>query len=169
MDNIRNPCRGFVVFILIISIYIQGALAFPVLPSQFYGEIIIDAEYAPIGTNISAFDNDGSLCGSFALEKNGEYIISCKGDDPATSEDEGARENEYIIFRVNNKSTFYQAKWHQGGFSGLNLIIKIKNETEAGIEYPSKQRIPPNFYLLITLFLGLIIFLFIKLKKISQQ
>ena len=178
MDNIKSTGRIFLLFLLIIGIFIRDVLAFPVLPSQFYGEIIIDGKFAQIGTNISAYDTSGILCGSCVVEKKGENILSCKGDNPTTAEDEGAGENEFVIVYVNNKSINPEAEWHSGEFSRLDLIIGTQTEnmvsdpeypSKEKMEYPSKERISPIDYILIILFLVIIVFVIVMMKKQESE
>lgn len=158
----KNNTIPKILLFIIFVITIESAAAFPVVPSQFYGEITVDDNLAKIGTEVLALDGDGVICGSFKIETEGEYIISCKGDKSDTEEDEGAVENEPIFFYVDGEDIGPRARWHEGGFLKLNLKIKSENET-ANLDIAS----PPssnNLYLTF-LFAGFIIFVFFKINK----
>ena len=167
MGNIKRMNKTFIFLVLIISTATRIVSAFPIPPSQFYGDITIDGKYADIGTNISVYDIGSVLCGSFSVEKKGGYILSCKGDNPKTIEDEGAKEGEPLNFYLNDKQIEAKALWHAEGFTRLDITLKTKNETIADIEYPSKEKegIPGEAYLIVSLFLTIIIFIMVMMNK----
>ncbi|MBW2974265.1 hypothetical protein KY366_00975 [Candidatus Woesearchaeota archaeon] len=165
MGNIKHISRAVILFVFIAGMLSQTASAFPVPPSQFYGDIVIEGIYADIGTNISAYDASGVLCGHFTLESKGKYIISCKGDNPATMEDEGAREKENVSFYVNGKKTLAEAGWHEGGFARIDIIIRKGNEATEELELPSRKEVDGGLYMSFILFLIIIVFLSMRLVK----
>lgn len=173
MKKTNNTQKSLLILLLtalLTALFVNYVSAFPALPSQFYGKIAIDGKNAEYGANISAYYSDGVLCGTTVIEKNGKYILSCRGDDLATIEEEGAKENALIIFYVNNKSTESNAKWHEGEFIRLDFALETKNDTISPItEYPSEQRISMYNYLLIAILSGIIVFCIIKIAKNQER
>ena len=124
-------CRASKVEILFILIVLisSNTLAFSPLPSQFYGKLIIDGEYAVAGTEVTVYDKDGLICGKFITKNEGEYVISCKGDNPDTRDDEGAKENDAVYFYVNQIKYNPDVRWHEGSFQNVDMHIR-RNATE---------------------------------------
>ena len=57
------------------------------------------------GTTIEALDADGVRCGIAQPRADGSFLIHVYGDDPATpAVDEGAREGETLVWRINGDS-----------------------------------------------------------------
>ena len=117
------------IFILIASILflISFVSATSPPPTRFwgFGDIVR-------GDSVEAYDIDGILCGKSIIEHEGRYVLDCSGDDPATSEDEGANNNEKIIFKVNGQvvEVSEEAIWNSGEFKQIDLILEIsENET----------------------------------------
>jgi len=111
------------IFILINLLFlISFVSAIPSPPVRFwgFGNIVI-------GDLVEVYDNDGILCGQSIVEHEGRYSLDCSGDDPATSEDEGANEGEIIIFKINGKTveTSENAIWNSGEFKQIDLILGI--------------------------------------------
>lgn len=56
------------------------------------------------GTIITAYDNNGVLCGYFEVHTEGAYgFMPVYGDDNTSTTDEGAKEGEPITFRINGR------------------------------------------------------------------
>jgi len=99
---------------------------FPPLPTDFWGNILINNENASIGTIVNAYNSNGTLCGSFITTTSGNYgSLSCSGNDPATSNDEGANENENITFTINgyNATAVGNIIWNTATFKNVNLSL----------------------------------------------
>jgi len=160
--------RFVFLFLFIFTCYfVFCSEGFPLLPSQFYGEIKIEEHYAPIGTNVSVYTEDGFLCGEVVIEKMGEYSISCRGDDPVTAKIEGAKENQDIIFYVNHKYTGIKVKWHEGGFVRVNLFLRADNDSNIEAYSPdySTESVAPLLLLINAfVFFVIIIFLFFRMR-----
>jgi len=76
-------------------------LALPPLPTEFYGRVRIYNMNASAAETVSAYDNNGILCGSFKVVNSGFYgSLTCRADDPETPADEGFTSGENIIFRI---------------------------------------------------------------------
>lgn len=155
--------------LLVLSIAAYSVWGFPVRPSQYYGDVVIDGSYADVGTNITIYDNNGVLCGYFSTDKGGEYIVSCKGDNSETSKDEGANEGEFVSFYVNERKVGTNAKWNAEGFMKLDLRVGVEIIEEYEIEKLSEKNVSGDMYLMIILFLVIMVFAFYNIRKIKSR
>jgi len=72
--------------------------------ADFYGDILIDGEPAPVGTVITAYDPQGVLCSRYTVKKAGRFGFQhVYGDDKTTPIDEGAQRGDAITFYVNGQ------------------------------------------------------------------
>ena len=72
--------------------------------ADFYGDIFIDGEPAPVGTVITAYDPQGVLCSRYTIKKAGRFGFQhVYGDDKTTPIDEGAKRGDVITFYVNGQ------------------------------------------------------------------
>ena len=72
--------------------------------ADFYGDILIDGEPAPVGTVITAYDPEGVLCSRYTVKKAGRFGFQhVYGDDKTTPIDEGAKRGDVITFYVNGQ------------------------------------------------------------------
>jgi len=112
----ENVCNG-----------IQGDYQlFPPLPTNFWGNVLINSENASVGTIVTAYDSNETQCGSFTVTTSGRYgSLSCSGDDPATAGDEGAIENENITFKINgiNATATGNISWNTATTKNVNLSL----------------------------------------------
>ncbi|MBN2566995.1 hypothetical protein JXB02_02835 [Candidatus Woesearchaeota archaeon] len=100
------------------------ASAVPPIPASFSGTLTIDGANAPPGTNVSAFDPDGVMCGQFISTVVGFYgLLDCEGDDTDTGPDEGAEDGDTITFYVDGDlaDAVGSTTWTAGGFPVANL------------------------------------------------
>ena len=113
--------------VLVIIIFSEAMLigAVPPPAAEFYGTIVRkDGSNVSVGTNISAYDSDGVLCGTFIVTNEGFYgLLSCNGDDPDTPEDEGAESYDIISFRINGTLAIATGNnsWISGDFHEVNF------------------------------------------------
>ena len=146
----------FVIVLLLISTLTNYSFAIPPVAAEFYGWVIVDGEYAPPGTRIMVSDSGGVKCGETVLEEQGTYgFLSCAGDDPSTPEDEGAGDNEGLIFYVNDVkiNTQNAVFWKPGSFREVNIIVGDVEEAVPLLEEPKPPRFNQNLYILILLVL----------------
>lgn len=62
---------------------------------------------ATIGDRLEVYDGDGILCGSFSINKEGQYgFMPVYGDDRQTPEDEGANYGDRLSFTFNGAPVF---------------------------------------------------------------
>ena len=100
------------------------ASAMPPLPQEVYGTLSINGVVASPGQNVSIFDSDGVLCGSHITRHEGLYgLVSCRGDDPDSSNDEGAKNGETIFIFVNGQESGRLA-WQSSRFTNLNISVE---------------------------------------------
>jgi cellulose biosynthesis protein BcsQ len=99
--------------------------SFPPIASEFYGTASVNWTNASVGMNVTVYDPDNVLCGSFTIVEEGYYgLISCKGyDNETNSVDEGAEADESLFFFVNNERAvmFGNNTWGEGTFNDVNL------------------------------------------------
>ena len=108
-------------FIVLASLIVKS---FPEIAAEFYGTATINWTNASIGSNVSAYDSDGVLCGQFIVSNKGHYgLLSCNGDDNETLIDEGAELNDNITFYVNNERAvlFGNTSWQSRTFKYVNV------------------------------------------------
>ncbi len=126
------------VFLLALTIA-DFVVGIPPPAAEFYGNVTFNGTAAPVNTNITAYDVNGTLCGMFFIGIEGYYgLLSCDGDDINTTEDEGALSDENITFRINNRSASASGNysWVSGRFSRVDLrenyppsMLPISNQT----------------------------------------
>jgi len=115
----------FIVFLVIIAS--ARVISFPKIAAEFYGTATINWTNAPAGSNITAYDPDGVLCGYFIVSNKGYYgSLSCEGDDEETTTDEGAELNNNITFYVNNERAvmFGNTSWQSGAFKEVDVCAQ---------------------------------------------
>jgi hypothetical protein len=103
--------------------------SFPPIACEFYGTVALNLTNAPAGTIITAYDQSGIFCGRFTVVNSGYYgLLSCDGDDPDTTEDEGASSAENITFYINSLPTrrFYNFTWYQGSVRFVAIDVNYR-------------------------------------------
>ena len=92
--------------IIIMMVMTQTAFAFPgwVIFWSHDGTTL-DGNPVPVGTVITAVDNDGIVCGNTTVGNagtdDGDYMLKCYKDDSDTPEDEGPNPGENVTFYIN--------------------------------------------------------------------
>ncbi|NTV22930.1 MAG: hypothetical protein HGA85_00955 [Nanoarchaeota archaeon] len=112
--------------VLVAAIMLSVSLAYPPLPTDFYGSATIyDSEMTalPAGTQISVYAFNVS-CGSFDILDAGYYgSLTCLGDDDYTGTVEGAIFGQNILFYINGEpaQVFGDTVWYNGVFHNVNI------------------------------------------------
>jgi hypothetical protein len=117
---------SMILFMAFLIIFSFSILAFPPLPTEYYGSIIANETVNTTGLNVTAYDKDGVLCGYFTIVTDKKYgLLSCLGDDNETTIDEGADMYENITFYVNGTISvaFINYSWESGRFKEVNLSM----------------------------------------------
>ena len=79
-------------------------------------------------------------CGSYVIQQEGRYgLLSCSGDDPLTSKDEGAVQDENITFTIDGKNAVTQGtpSWQPGVLTQVDLFVENIKDYEPILETPS--------------------------------
>ena len=122
-------CVFILLFLLGLILKASAATALPPIAAEFYGTVELDGRAAEPGTNVTVHDSSGKVCGNQTTRRTGEFgLLSCKGDDPATPEDEGAVNGEAVTLTVNNISA-YNATWREGSLSMARLEARTPTMT----------------------------------------
>lgn len=107
--------------LLMLAFAAPDSAALPPMAPEFYGIVAIDGEEALPGTNITAHDSSGTICGRQTTDRQGEFgLLSCAGDDPQTGIDEGAVSGEMITIMV-NRIPAYNTTWREGELHRIKL------------------------------------------------
>jgi len=158
----RNAMSALILSVIVLSaimlscLVLDSAIAYPPIAAEFYGVVLINLSVAPAGTNITAYDPDGVLCGSFQVVNEGYFgLLSCNGDDVSTAADEGASDGENITFYINDLPTrrFYNFSWESAEFKFVYVDVNYRpvliiddeiNSTEDILFYYDVNASDPN-------------------------
>ena len=92
-------------FILLFSGVVQADIIVTRFFASYGGYVYINGQPAPDGTIIDAYDPSGTHCGQGITSSDSTFkYFSVYGDDPGTTEDEGALSGEEISFKVNGQN-----------------------------------------------------------------
>ena len=124
MKRIRSLAILIVLTLGLLVFDVQPALAFPPLPSTFYGTVKIDEANVPAGTVVSAQINDVKFAFATVITYHGDivYSLDIPGDDSETTGIiEGGVEGDTIVFYIGTTKATQTAIWHGGPLVSLNL------------------------------------------------
>jgi len=133
--------RRALTYAVVVAIWLAAALpvlAFPGLPSSFYGTVTLNGGNAPDGTTITAWVN-GIQCGVTSTTTylgQSVYTIDVTADDPDTPEVDGGTELDTIVFKVGVYTADQTATWHSGTNTEHNLTAQNHRPT-LGTIYPT--------------------------------
>ena len=78
-----------------------------ITPTRFFMDFYGQIEGAQLGDELTVRDENNILCGQFTINKAGQYgFIHVYGDDPESSQDEGANQGDHLIFSLNGTQIF---------------------------------------------------------------
>jgi hypothetical protein len=128
---IRISSLSLIVFIISLFIAIP-VLAFPSLPSSFYGTVKVNAANVPDGTVIEALIGGQVYAEGFTQTYQGGsvYSLDVRGDDTDTAAQDGGREGDMIQFKIGGVLADQTGVWHTGTNVNLNLTVS-SSETVA--------------------------------------
>ena len=112
--------------ICLISLFVaEPVLAFPPLPSSFYGKVKVDGENVPDGTVVEAWINGKVYTEAKTQTYQGDsvYAMDVTGDDASTNDIEGGIEGDQIEFKVAGQTAGQTGEWHSGTNTNLDLSI----------------------------------------------
>ncbi|UCB57642.1 MAG: FG-GAP repeat protein [Candidatus Omnitrophota bacterium] len=130
LGKVRGGCilLGYSLLILFFTLSLvrktQADLSsiIPPFACDFYGE---EEAYGTLkaGSIITAKDSQGNIVGEVTATEDGRYgFLTCRADDPATPEDEGASEGETITFYINGVKRQKQAVFKSGQAIRVDLL-----------------------------------------------
>jgi hypothetical protein len=103
-------------------------------PTRFYGELLIDGQAAPAGTEVKVRINDVD-CGTALTKEDGRYVIDAA--HMATVEGCGVDEQE-VVFVINGATANERGMFTQGSFVELNLTVSGNGAPPAAEPPPSE-------------------------------
>jgi len=108
------------VVVLVAGLALQAGVArAQVPPTRFYGELMIDGQAAPAGTEVKVRINDVE-CGTAFTMMDGRYVIDAA--HMATIEGCGVDDLE-VVFFINGATANERGMFTQGSFKELNLTV----------------------------------------------
>ena len=127
------------VALALLTANVPPALAFPPLPSSFYGTVKVDGTNVPLGTTVSAWIN-GVQYAQYILTSlyDGDtiYSLDIPGDDPQTPEKEGGLPGETIVFYIGDQRADQTAIWQSGRNLPLNLSYTTADLSIGQADWP---------------------------------
>lgn len=113
-------------FFIIAFISLPIILAIPPIANEFYGSIIDKGQ--PVGSGqVEARTAAGIYCGNFNIVNSGYYgLLSCIGDDPDTTQVEGAVSGGGVNFYLNGQLLFVMSgspHWSSAAFTRIDLSV----------------------------------------------
>lgn len=110
---------------LAISVPVASVLAFPPLPSSFYGQVQLNGQFVPAGAQVRAMIGGTvyATANVMIYEGTSVYTLDVPGDDLSTpSIREGGREGETLQFWVGDVLLTQSGVWHTGTNVKLDLM-----------------------------------------------
>ena len=101
------------------------ALAFPPLPSSFYGTVKVYGSNVPDGTLVRALINGQSFSEGRTQTYRGDsvYSLDVPGDDPSTTAIEGGHEGDTVQVEVGGVLASQTGTWHTG--TNVRLDVNV--------------------------------------------
>ena len=127
-------------------VIVSPALAFPPLPSSFYGTVKVNGENAAEGTQVRALIDGNPYAEGRTQLYQGEsvFTLDIKGDDPETPARDGGVEGDAIQFEVGGVIAKESGVWHGGTNVQLNLTLSASSalNTPAASQAPIPTQTP---------------------------
>ena len=152
--------------ILMLVLLCDAAMAIPMPPHQFAGNVTIDGKPAPDGTVVSA--RIGGV--EYVREEtvNGKYgfrePFRVPTDDPDTAEKEGGVNGEVVEFYVNNELAA-NATFSFGGMTNLNLKIGEEPVPEPEEPVVTQGFLVPVILAIVIVLLAVVVFIIRRRKR----
>jgi hypothetical protein len=138
----KNLYRSIaVVGICLVSLFLaRPVLAFPPLPSSFYGTVKINQANVPDGTLVKALINGQVFAQTKTLTYQGDsvYSLDVMGDDSDTALVDGGVDGDTIVFIIGEEVADQTGTWK----SGTNVNLNITASTQAPTLVPTTTQIP---------------------------
>ncbi len=116
------------------------ALAFPPLPSSFYGTVKVNGQNVPDGTVVRALIDGQAYAESRTqtYQGNSVYSVDVKGDDSDTPARDGGGADSLVAFEVGGVLAEQTGSWR----SGTNVEINLTASTSGALAAPPPT-LPP--------------------------
>lgn len=120
---------------------VRPALAFPPLPSSFYGHVTLNGGNAPEGAVVRALINGQPYAETRVQMYEGASVFSLdvRGDDADTPERDGGQEGDVIQFEVGGVLAAETGVWH----SGVNVELSLSLAGPDALQTPPATVPPP--------------------------
>ncbi|TAK55928.1 MAG: T9SS type A sorting domain-containing protein [Bacteroidetes bacterium] len=100
-------------------------------------------------TEIKAVDSDGIICGTAKFLADGVFALPIYGDNPSTSQDEGAMKNEQVTVYIGNQQISERVVWKEFGdtpeLSGELSVLGVGDPQRVPQEFLLRQNYPNPF------------------------
>jgi hypothetical protein len=120
---------------LVFSLFISlPALAFPQLPSSFFGTVKVNASNVPDGTSVQALIGGKVYAETLTQTYQGDsvYALDVTGDDTDSTVQDGGREGDTIQFKIGGVVASQTGVFH----SGTNVDFALTATTATPIATP---------------------------------
>jgi hypothetical protein len=122
----KSIVKTFIILLgisLISLAVVSPALAFPPLPSSFYGKVKVNGVNVPDGTIIHATINGKIYAETKTLTYQGDsvYTLDVLGDDTSTTAIEGGHEGDPVAFTIAGQPAIQTGTWKGGTNVNLDL------------------------------------------------
>jgi hypothetical protein len=106
----------------------RPVLAFPPMPSSFYGTVKVDGVNVPDGTPIQALINGQIFATGQTQTYQGDsvYSLDIPGDDTSTAVVDGGQDGDKIVFTINGGVADQTGTWNSATNINLNLSASRK-------------------------------------------
>jgi hypothetical protein len=140
----RAACATLLSMVISLLLYMP-AMAFPPLPSSFYGTVQVNAANVPDGTSVQALIGSKVYAETVTQTYQGKsvYSLNVDGDDTETSTTDGGREGDTIQFKIGGMPAVQTGVWHSGTNVSLDLIaststpVSMPNATITQVPTPT--------------------------------
>lgn len=140
--KIRKMIFSTLLACLVGLLFVTPALAFPPLPSSFYGKVKVNRQNVPDGTVVLAMV-DGKVYAegrTQTYQGDSVYSLDAPGDDVSSEAIEGGKEGDVITFEVGGVTADQTGVWHSG--TNTNLDLSTKNSAVLATPPPALTPLP---------------------------
>lgn len=124
----------------------RPALAFPPLPSSFYGTVKVNGANVPDGTLVQAKINGNVYAQTKTLTYQGDsvYSLDVMGDDTSTTTIEGGHDGDTVAFTIGGHPASQTGTWKGGTNVNLNLSVSTNSPLDTPVGTKSSATNPAS-------------------------
>ena len=136
----RNILHSLLLAGLLSAMTVSPALAFPPLPSSFYGRVQINGGKVPDGTVVQALIEGQVYAEGYTQTYAGDsvYGLDVPGDDPGTSAREGGQDGDVVEFEIGGVLADQSSTW-QGS---TNVQLDLTTVSDGPLPEPPATPTP---------------------------